>query len=432
MQKKMIKVLLIDDDEDSYYLIRGLLSDISRGQYLLTWEHNYAAATHRLKQNDQDVCLLDYRLGEYTGVDVLRVAHEQGFTAPIIILTGEGDRNVDVAAMRAGAVDYLPKGKTDASLLEHAIRYAIAHSGTLDALRKSERRYKTLLEAVTNYMYIVTVENGQAVQIAHSASCQAVTGYSAEEFLAEADLWQRIVHVSDRLQVFWQTDQALSGKAVLPIEYRICHKEGWVHWVRNTIVLRHNDQGVLIGYDGLVADITERRKLEDHLRYIGQHDTLTGLHNRAFFSEEMRRLEQSNQYPISLIIADMDGLKAVNDDQGHHAGDDMLKRAAVLLKRAFLAEDVVARLGGDEFGMLLLRADTADAEKKLAQIRAELRADNQAHPRLPLSISLGAATVHRGGLLSVGLKHADQLMYQDKVSRQTVHQKVRAFEAIQI
>lgn len=417
MPNKPINVLLIDDDEDFYCLFRGQLAEIRSEQYQLSWEYGYEAAAQRMRQNDQDVCLLDYRLGEYTGVDLLRVARAQGFKAPIIFLTGSGDGNVDREAMQAGAVDFLPKRQTDAALLERAIRYAMAHAQTLAALHQSEQRYKTLLEAVTNYIYKVKIEQGQALPPTHSPSCQAVTGYTAEELMQEPALLQRMIHPDDWPLVCAQTNRALAGEVVAPFEYRLHHKAGPLHWVRNTIVLWHNDQGTLVGYDSLIADITERQQMAEHLRYMGYHDSLTSLHNRTFFAEAMAQLEQQAQYPVSLIIADMDGLKAVNDQQGHAAGDEMLKRTAALLKASFPADAVVARLGGDEFGLLLPNTPAAAVAHTLAQLRQELATNDAVGQHLPLHISFGAATVQAGGSLSAGLKQADQQMYQEKMGQ---------------
>lgn len=423
-QKIPIKVLLIDDDEDSYCLIRDLLREVRRRQYTLSWEYSYEAASERMKLNDQDVCLLDYRLGEHTGLDLLRVAQEQGFTAPIIILTGSGDQNVDVETMKAGAADYLLKENTDVALLERSIRYSISHARTLSALQKSEQRYKNLLEAVTNYIYMVKIENGRATHTSHSLGCEAVTGYTPENFMERPDLLSGIVHPDDKHLVVAQTKLTLAGETVSPFEYRLHNKKGEVHWVRNTIVLHHNEDGILIGYDGLIADVTERRNMEDHLRYISQHDTMTGLHNRAFFSEEMLKIEKEGTRPVSIIMADMDGLKALNDTHGHHAGDDALKRMAALLKKVFRLEDAVARIGGDEFSVLICGADEVQARKKIDQIKNELNADNKTgNP--PLSLSLGAVTVHKGESLADGLKQADRLMYRDKADRRSANKDIR-------
>ena len=121
----------------------------------------------------------------------------------------------------------------------------------------------------------------------------------------------------------------------------------------------------------------------------------------------------------------MDGLKAVNDEQGHLAGDALIKRTAVLLKKTFSSEDVSARLGGDEFGVLMPNTDTAEAENKLAQLRVALGAENQDGKSIPLRISFGLMTVQQRGSLSAGLKQADQRMYQDKATRRTASQGIR-------
>ena len=151
-----------------------------------------------------------------------------------------------------------------------------------------------------------------------------------------------------------------------------------------------------------------------YLNYLSAHDALTGLYNRAFFEEEMARLERGRQFPVSVVMADIDGLKAVNDNQGHAAGDELLRRAAAVLRSTFRAEDVVARIGGDEFAVLLPSTDAAAAEKALARVVNSLLAHNTAHGDPPLRLSVGTATAERGRSLTEALKQADERMYQEK------------------
>src|SRR3990172_9354051 len=122
MNDHTIRVLLVDDDEDYNVLTRGLLSDIEGQPYELEWQATYNTALEAMEHNTYDVCLLDYHLTEHTGLDLLRAALERGYPAPLIMLTGQGDHAVDLEAMRAGAADYLTKGKTDAAMLERSIR----------------------------------------------------------------------------------------------------------------------------------------------------------------------------------------------------------------------------------------------------------------------------------------------------------------------
>src|SRR5512139_2169041 len=139
-----IRVLLVDDDEDYYVLTRALLSDVEDRTYELDWKVSYDEALAALQQATYDVCLLDYQLGGRNGLEVLEAVRERGDRTPLIMLTGHGDRLVDQAAMKAGAADYLFKAKTDATLLERSIRYAIERARNLAALRQNEARLATL------------------------------------------------------------------------------------------------------------------------------------------------------------------------------------------------------------------------------------------------------------------------------------------------
>jgi len=146
VDNRPIRVLLVDDDEDYYVLTRALLSDIESERYDLEWVATYKAALEVMGRNVHDVCLLDYHLGGRTGLDLLRAALERDYKTPMIMLTGQGDHELDLEAMRTGAADYLTKGKTDAALLERSIRYAIERARALEALRKSERHNAALYE----------------------------------------------------------------------------------------------------------------------------------------------------------------------------------------------------------------------------------------------------------------------------------------------
>lgn len=125
LEKKLIKVLLVEDDEDDYVLTESLLSEISLGSYKVDWVTAYDVALEKLAGDAYDVCLLDYHLGAHTGLELLREAKARNYDIPIILLTGQGDQETDVEAMRAGAADYLIKGELNSSKLERSIRYSL-------------------------------------------------------------------------------------------------------------------------------------------------------------------------------------------------------------------------------------------------------------------------------------------------------------------
>jgi two-component system, cell cycle sensor histidine kinase and response regulator CckA len=133
------------------------------------------------------------------------------------------------------------------------------------AIRESEERYKELLDSVSDYIYSVKIEGGRPVATQHGPGCIAVTGYSPHEFAADPYLWYRMIHESDRNAVSEQTSNILSGKEAHAVEHRIIHKNGTIRWVRNTPVPRRIPEGKLVGYDGLISDITKRKEAEEGL-----------------------------------------------------------------------------------------------------------------------------------------------------------------------
>jgi len=163
-----------------------------------------------------------------------------------------------------------------------------------------------------------------------------------------------------------------------------------------------------------LEDITARRKAEEYLRYLGTHDVLTGLYNRAYYQEEMKRLNGGRQYPISVAIGDLDGLKWVNDSLGHDAGDNLIRRAAEVLKTGFRQEDVVARIGGDEYAIIMPSTDERAAREAVERIESLVGLNNKYYGQPELKISLGISTGERGADLEAIMRTADNEMYRAK------------------
>ena len=139
-QAEAIRVLLIDDDEDEFTLLKATMSEIPGTTFELDWAHSYGDGLHRIRQGRYHAYLVDYHLGNMNGVDLVREARAAGCEDPLIMLTGEPSRTVDMEAMEAGATDFLQKGKTPPYLLERTIRYAITHTETTQALRRTLRQ----------------------------------------------------------------------------------------------------------------------------------------------------------------------------------------------------------------------------------------------------------------------------------------------------
>lgn len=131
-------ILLIDDDEDDFINLRDLFQEISGSKYTITWKSSYDEGLKALQETKYDACLLDYRLGARTGLELLQEAHGLGLRFPTIFLTGHGDFDLDLKAMQIGASDYLVKGGLTAPLLERSVRYSIKHEMDMEELRESK------------------------------------------------------------------------------------------------------------------------------------------------------------------------------------------------------------------------------------------------------------------------------------------------------
>src|SRR5690606_37229466 len=146
MTDPILRVLLIEDDEDDYLITRDMLEEVSPVSTRLTWRDNLADGLATLHESSVDVALVDLRLGPDSGLELIRQAKTEGITTPFILLTGQGDNELDARAVELGAADYLVKGRLDGHTLLRSIRYAIDRAAATENLASSEAQYRLLFE----------------------------------------------------------------------------------------------------------------------------------------------------------------------------------------------------------------------------------------------------------------------------------------------
>ncbi len=207
---------------------------------------------------------------------------------------------------------------------------------------------------------------------------------------------------------------ALDTHSVYHVEVQMCRKDGTIFPAEVTETGILDDDGVRTGVVSVIRDITERKQAEERLTYLSTHDGLTGLYNRGYFDETLTRLEGGRQYPISIVMVDVDHMKMINDSLGHIAGDIMLKNVSRILTTAFRTEDIVARIGGDEFAVVMPNTGETEAKKVLHRVRHVLHQHNSTNNSHALSLSMGVSTTNQKIKLSDLLKKADAEMYADK------------------
>jgi diguanylate cyclase (GGDEF)-like protein len=164
-----------------------------------------------------------------------------------------------------------------------------------------------------------------------------------------------------------------------------------------------------------LIDITARKKAEAYLEYLGKHDALTKLRNRAFYVDELNRISRKGPWPLTVMAMDLNGLKRINDEHGHAAGDGVLRRAGEVLASATAGYPYcVARIGGDEFIALLPGCDERVAAGLQERIESMVELNNQFYPGQRLSLAIGTAVCASAGLVEAALHDADQAMFRSK------------------
>jgi PAS domain S-box-containing protein len=176
------------------------------------------------------------------------------------------DRIVAVAAVANKLMEYTVSDVSAFTSLLNEMWSTIERKQASSIIRESEERYKRITETVADYIYSVRSEDGAPIETMHSEACVAVTGYTKEEFSADPYLWVEMVVGEDSDRVVQQAKEVIAGKYPLPIEHRIIRKDGTTRWVENSIVPKHDKNGDLISYDGIIRDITERKSAEEALR----------------------------------------------------------------------------------------------------------------------------------------------------------------------
>jgi len=191
-----IKILIVDDDEDDFYIISDYIRGISPNRFVLHWCFNYFEALTHMKNHNYDLYFVDYRLGVKTGLDLLKEAISFHCDEPIVLLTGKGNYKVDMEAMQAGAVDYLIKTELTSEKLERCIRYSLERFASLKALKTNERKYRNMFERSKDAVFIC---NEECYFLDANTATTKLLGYSKEDLL-KVSLCDLIVNQNQRDQ----------------------------------------------------------------------------------------------------------------------------------------------------------------------------------------------------------------------------------------
>ena len=388
MDGTTVRLLIVDDDDDDLYLINDALNEVSETRYAVTAVNSALAAMAKLSANAYDVIISDYRLGSVTGIDFIKNVRLAGIDTPIVLLTGLAGHLIDIAALEAGASDFLPKASLSGTVLDRSLRYAMAHA---DRQRLLHAVLKTTISgmAVLDSRGGLTLWNPRFIEFAEAA----------------------FGHDPDRRGKLVALAMENAAKDII-----LGERTAEVH------CMAMPDGGHVLALHDVTARVNElrdRELAEQHVRKIAMHDALTGLPNRMAFNDRLDdsiRQARERGRKLAILSFDFNRFKEVNDLFGHAAGDELLRQAANRLKPLLAESDYVARLGGDEFVLVHEQPDRDGATRLAGRVAEQLSQPVEWHGRvIEAGVSIGVAYYpeHGAGREEL-LANADLAMYRAK------------------
>jgi len=413
-----LSVLLVEDDEDDYLITRDMLAGQDRARFALDWCQAYGEALEAIGRQAHDVYLIDYRLGEHTGLDLVREGFATRPLAPVILLTGQSDYEIDLEATALGVTDYLVKQELDPAGLERSIRYAISHQRALEDLIQSEERYALAVRAANDGIWDWDLRSDRMY---FSPRWRAILGQPERSGDDDPAAWFNLVHADDLLRLRAAIDAHVAGQTPhLESEHRMRHADGTWRWVLTRGLAIRGIDAEVTRMAGSLSDVTDRRSAEIRLQHDALHDALTGLPNRALFMDRVdqvvRRTSREPGCRCAVLFIDIDRFKLVNDSLSHAVGDHLLIALAGRFAGVLRPGDTVARIGGDEF-TILLDGSVNEREARIVAGRVQgalgqaFTVDgHELNVTASIGISLAAAQMNSSELL----RNADIAMYDAK------------------
>ncbi len=295
---KSLRVLLVDDDEDDYFLTTDLLSDIRNLKFEVTWAKSFKEAVDTIAPNKYDLFIFDFLLGAQTGIDLLEITKAKGCEEPVILLTGKGDQDIDNLAVEIGAYDYLVKSDLSPEILARSIRYSLKQADTLKALKGSEKKYRTVIEQSKDIIFIAD-SDFNAISI--SKSVEFLLGYTQEE-VYELRFFDLISDAKGTQEV---SELISAGEEVINFPVVIKSKSGELKHCMLTCALEDSLEKDWFIH-GIIIDQTDRLKAEKATLLSEKMEATARL---------MRTLAHEVRNPLTNITLSVDSIESEISDE---------------------------------------------------------------------------------------------------------------------
>jgi PAS domain S-box-containing protein len=286
-----IHILIIDDDEDDYFILHEILNSIPGYDFSVEWIFNYAEGVKRICGGDFDLCFIDYHLGAKTGLELINEAIGNGCEEPLILLTGKGNRNIDVDSLKAGAMDYLVKSEIETEKLERSIRYSIERAKSLKALKTNEKKFRNIFERSMDAVFTAARENLLFTDINNAGT--ELFEYSKDELMVMS-LWELVEDGEEKEAVM----NALLETGEINDKELVFHTKSGAQKYCILSISEESQSGEAY-YQGIVHDITrlkkaeqetlrmEKRGVADRLVHVLAHEVRNPLNNINLSIEQL-------------------------------------------------------------------------------------------------------------------------------------------------
>jgi len=390
-----VGVLLVEDDPIDRTAVERVLRTVPQWQVFPVAD--LASAREVLEGCGIDIVIADLNLPDGVGFDLLPDIGD----LPMVVLTGTGDENVAVKAMKLGVVDYLVKDvdltylSTLLTTMQQALLAWEQRRAERELIASSHRAAEHLRELAARVDELLWIREADGRYTFVSAMAQDLLGVPAEEIERDGAAWLR--HVPTQ----WHTRLVRQDELERTLDYQVDHPELGKRWLQETRMPVLDDQGRLVRTVGATRDVTDLHRREAVLRGevaqlegIANHDPLTSVRNRVGlwqqFVRERDRCQRTGG-PLAVAVIDCDGFKKVNDLHGHDAGDALLQHVAAVIQQHLRPTDVIGRMGGDEFVLLMPDTRVGEAIAACERLRAIVADSPYAwrNHQLRASISIG-------------------------------------------
>ena len=305
LSQNQIKILIIDDDEDDYLIITDYLKEINKTKFIIDWCNNYQSAVEKFRSKAYDIYFVDYRLGNKTGLELLKDAIRLQCADPIILLTGKGNRAIDIEAMKSGATDYLIKSELNTEKLERCIRYSLDRAASLKTIKESENKYRNLFAGSKDALFIA--DKALLFKEVNGATT-SLFGYPVDEVLTK-HLYEFVVGepAKEMINNFLKDNKNIYD---LEIEIEDFNKERKTCLLSISLELNSKNESFV---HGIIHDITNIKKAEEakfqaeklaaneRLVRILAHEIRNPLNNIKLSADHMRIEDVKQQSLIGII-----------------------------------------------------------------------------------------------------------------------------------